>query len=105
MLRRTALRAAAWGANPADVRFVSVSKREGTGAELLAGARKRQEFKQLDEKTARMALSVGSPEYYKNQDLDEVPYKNESTGEINGYPGKEPTRYGDWEKGGRCIDF
>lgn len=21
------------------------------------------------------------------------------------WPGPDPTRYGDWEKGGRCIDF
>ncbi len=27
------------------------------------------------------------------------------THEIGGPPGPEPTRYGDWEKGGRCIDF
>ena len=26
-------------------------------------------------------------------------------GEKNGPPGPEPTRYGDWEKGGRCSDF
>lgn len=25
--------------------------------------------------------------------------------EVGGPPGLEPTRYGDWEKGGRCIDF
>jgi len=25
--------------------------------------------------------------------------------EINGPKGPEPTRYKDWEKGGRCIDF
>jgi hypothetical protein len=25
--------------------------------------------------------------------------------EIGGPQGPEPTRYGDWEKGGRCIDF
>jgi hypothetical protein len=28
-----------------------------------------------------------------------------STGEIGGPSGPEPTRYGDWEKNGRCIDF
>lgn len=27
------------------------------------------------------------------------------TKEINGPKGLEPTRYGDWEKKGRCIDF
>ncbi|MGA2860619.1 MAG: DUF1674 domain-containing protein [Steroidobacteraceae bacterium] len=25
--------------------------------------------------------------------------------EIDGPPGPEPTRFGDWEKLGRCIDF
>ncbi|CAM6103925.1 unnamed protein product [Calypogeia fissa] len=30
---------------------------------------------------------------------------NEKTGEIGGPKGPEPTRYGDWEKGGRCSDF
>ena len=25
--------------------------------------------------------------------------------EINGPKGPDPTRYGDWERNGRCIDF
>lgn len=25
--------------------------------------------------------------------------------EVGGRGGLDPTRYGDWEKGGRCIDF
>ncbi|MDO4436317.1 MAG: DUF1674 domain-containing protein [Cardiobacteriaceae bacterium] len=25
--------------------------------------------------------------------------------EVGGPTGLEPTRYGDWERGGRCIDF
>ena len=28
-----------------------------------------------------------------------------STKETGGPPGPEPTRYGDWERKGRCIDF
>lgn len=27
------------------------------------------------------------------------------TTEIGGFNGLEPTRYGDWEKNGRCYDF
>jgi len=27
------------------------------------------------------------------------------TPEVGGPKGPEPTRYGDWEKGGRCSDF
>ena len=30
---------------------------------------------------------------------------NGSAKEIGGRPGPDPTRYGDWEKNGRCIDF
>jgi hypothetical protein len=26
-------------------------------------------------------------------------------GEVGGPKGPEPTRFGDWEKGGRCSDF
>ena len=33
------------------------------------------------------------------------PKENQSVEEIGGRKGPEPTRYGDWEKGGRCIDF
>jgi hypothetical protein len=28
-----------------------------------------------------------------------------TSGEVGGPKGLEPTRYGDWEKQGRCIDF
>ena len=31
--------------------------------------------------------------------------KNTFYKEIGGPKGKEPTRYGDWEKNGRCSDF
>jgi hypothetical protein len=27
------------------------------------------------------------------------------TGEVGGPKGPEPTRFGDWERKGRCIDF
>ena len=36
-------------------------------------------------------------------DTDSKPLN--STPEKGGAPGPEPTRYGDWEKKGRCIDF
>ena len=34
-----------------------------------------------------------------------VPMPVERPREIGGRDGPDPTRYGDWEKGGRCIDF
>ena len=37
----------------------------------------------------------------KNSDKDQTkPVK-----EIGGPKGPEPTRYGDWERKGRCVDF
>ena len=32
-------------------------------------------------------------------------YVNKVTGERGGPRGPEPTRYGDWERKGRCVDF
>jgi hypothetical protein len=33
------------------------------------------------------------------------PQPSPVTKEINGPKGPDPTRYGDWERNGRCIDF
>jgi hypothetical protein len=33
------------------------------------------------------------------------PVVQKSPREIGGRDGPDPTRYGDWEKAGRCIDF
>ena len=48
-------------------------------------------------------------------DAEQNPVSDESTAvrpeppprpkEIGGRKGLDPTRYGDWEKNGRCIDF
>lgn len=42
----------------------------------------------------------------KNQPLEPAVSANQNQAqEIGGASGPEPTRYGDWEKNGRCIDF
>ena len=38
-------------------------------------------------------------------DISEESDHSTTVREIGGPKGKEPTRYGDWEKNGRCIDF
>ena len=35
----------------------------------------------------------------------ETPVAETRPKEIGGRKGPDPTRYGDWEKNGRCIDF
>lgn len=44
--------------------------------------------------------SVENPETEETREQ-----RDESSAEYGGPKGKEPTRYGDWEKNGRCIDF
>ena len=41
----------------------------------------------------------------KEQDVPEEEQTPEPPKEIGGRAGPDPTRYGDWEKNGRCIDF
>ncbi len=42
----------------------------------------------------------------KKQDTEKKPPETpKPVQEIGGQKGPDPTRYGDWEKGGRCTDF
>ncbi|CAF0897381.1 unnamed protein product [Didymodactylos carnosus] len=58
----------------------------------------------LKDKTPRGKLD-DHPDQEK-QPLERYPdNKNPYTGEIGGPSGPEPTRYGDWERKGKCVDF
>ena len=48
------------------------------------------------------ASNAGQEALDRNNSAAKHPEKKQ---EIGGPKGPEPTRYGDWEKGGRCIDF
>lgn len=41
----------------------------------------------------------------KDQPAPEPPKDESKPEEIGGPQGPEPTRFGDWEKAGRCSDF
>jgi hypothetical protein len=45
--------------------------------------------------------TIKEDETNQNEKLKKI----ESQNEFGGRKGPEPTRYGDWEKNGRCIDF
>lgn len=52
--------------------------------------------------------SVLKPEQNPAEDNpaeDESVAQSDTPREIGGRAGPEPTRFGDWEKNGRCIDF
>ena len=44
-------------------------------------------------------------EKIQHEEEEDGIHANEETGEIGGPRGPEPTRYGDWERNGRCSDF
>lgn len=41
----------------------------------------------------------------RTQEQKPHPPINPHTGEVGGPEGPEPTRYGDWERKGICVDF
>jgi hypothetical protein len=62
--------------------------------------------------TQRPPRPAPPPEAGRGRDEGEAPAAGggaagtrQPPGEIGGPKGPEPTRYGDWEKGGRCTDF
>ena len=50
-----------------------------------------------------------NPKLHREVDIknhkDQANKLNEANEEYGGQEGADPTRYGDWEKGGRCTDF
>ncbi|MED6158102.1 hypothetical protein PIB30_029537 [Stylosanthes scabra] len=44
-------------------------------------------------------------EHNHDDDDEDGELVNKETGEVGGPKGPEPTRYGDWERNGRCYDF
>lgn len=58
-----------------------------------------------DEKEKVDNKNEGNIEVEGDSDEGSNVHVNKKTGEIGGPKGPEPTRYGDWERGGRCSDF
>jgi hypothetical protein len=56
------------------------------------------------ERSSRVAGPVSSDVVHEHRDPTAT-QQGSSPVEIGGRVGPEPTRYGDWEKNGRCIDF
>ena len=45
------------------------------------------------------------PDAVPDTDAKPNPDKPEKAEEFGGRKGPDPTRFGDWEKNGRCVDF
>ncbi|GAX81878.1 hypothetical protein CEUSTIGMA_g9306.t1 [Chlamydomonas eustigma] len=53
----------------------------------------------------KLSASAGPVKESEEDEEEELADINDETGEVHGYRGKEPTRFGDWEHKGRCTDF
>ncbi|MBV7435351.1 DUF1674 domain-containing protein [Cardiobacteriaceae bacterium TAE3-ERU3] len=60
---------------------------------------------QPPEKYTPQSAENAKPNSAEAQHVDSELDNNQSTKESGGPSGPEPTRYGDWERKGRCIDF
>jgi hypothetical protein len=57
------------------------------------------------EPTAKATASAGKSAVDRPEKTPKKTAAKDRSKEIGGPKGLDPTRYGDWEKGGRCIDF
>lgn len=74
--------------------------------QLLRMVQERQRAMQQQQQGDGAAQPKAAEQTAADQDEeDEQVYVNAQTGEVDGPKGKEPTRYGDWERRGRCTDF
>lgn len=89
-------------------RFLSISSKSPSSAAAAASVVPSKE-KALEESVSTVSNQSNTdsePETLKH--YKPPPFPNDTrpeTGEVGGPKGKEPTRYGDWERNGRVIDF
>lgn len=55
--------------------------------------------------TQPLPQSGTAPAAQESAATERAPAPKTAPKEIGGRDGPEPTRYGDWEKNGRCVDF
>ncbi|KAF0852291.1 mitochondrial CII assembly factor 4 (SdhAF4) [Andalucia godoyi] len=72
--------------------------------DLAAAFRKVRGFSDADVKRMLMELEQYEDEIAAKE-AEEPPARNPANGEWNGPKGPEPTRFSDWERGGRVSDF
>ena len=56
-------------------------------------------------KTFKSHRPKQTTQHHSTQEKQPAPLINPHTGEVGGPEGLEPTRYGDWERKGICVDF
>lgn len=82
-----------------------VALRSIVGHCILPIVRRTKDNSARDARLRRQQPNAGAGEDVAPGDAEDPPGNTAGTREIGGPKGPEPTRYGDWERNGRCIDF
>lgn len=73
---------------------------------LIGSSSQQQEHRESPKQEEAVMENLRSENKEDDEDEEEgEEHMNKDTGEIGGPRGPEPTRYGDWERNGRCSDF
>ena len=89
------------------------SCKQKTETKATTGALESKTLEESDAETADSRVSTDAVVQSQSTHTESSDSKNlpgavetvEKVEEIGGRDGPDPTRYGDWEKNGRCIDF
>lgn len=99
----------AWGEDPSDNRPIFKPKemvKKEVSQRLIEF---RKKLKEDIEDPKEDIYSQNLLKYKRGNEEDPMPpwpdNTNPQTGEVGGPKGLEPTRYGDWERKGICVDF
>lgn len=57
------------------------------------------------DKEKQETVKAANKEEEEEEVNEDGEFVNKETGEVGGPRGPEPTRFGDWERNGRCSDF
>lgn len=99
----------AWGEDPSDNRPIYKPNNPVKKEESQRITEFRKKLKEDIENPKEDVYSQNLLKYKRGKDEDPLPpwpdNTNPHTGEVGGPKGLEPTRYGDWERKGICVDF
>lgn len=99
----------AWGEDPSDTRPIYKPNNPVKKEESKRIIEFRKKIKQDIDNPQEDIYSQNLLKYKRGNEEDPLPpwpdNTNPNTGEVGGPKGLEPTRYGDWERKGICVDF
>jgi hypothetical protein len=80
-------------------------KKFGHGVECCRGSSSMEKQQNTQTEQVHSGTETAAADVLETAVVPGIEPAIKTSGEVGGPQGLEPTRYGDWEKQGRCIDF